>query len=601
MSQLPTRDAVQEALTWDLTTIFPSDAAWRDAFAAAAAQAAETTALKGTLGTSADALANGITTILAAYRAFEKVAVYASMKADQDTANATYQGFRAEVQALGAKIASQTAFLEPEILAIPEATLAAWLKDNATLQGYAHFIDDITEARAHTLSSEAEAMLAAAGDALSASQATFNVLNNADLQFGYVEDADGNEVQLSQALYGQLLESTNQTVRKDAFDTLYLAYGAFKNTFAQTLSGEIKRHNFSATTHHYPSARAAAMAGNHIPEPVYDTLVNAVNAHLPLFHRYIALRKRVLGLTPLHMYDLYTPLTGEPALSYTFDEAREEGLRALAPLGDDYVSHAHDIFYNRDIDVMENQGKRSGAYSGGAYDTHPFILLNWQDSLEHLFTLVHETGHSVHSWYTRHTQPYVYGDYPIFLAEIASTTNENLLTDYLLKTKPDPAVQALVLNHYLDGVKGTLFRQTQFAEFEHWLHTTDAAGTPLTAASISEFYADLNARYYGPDVARDPAIALEWARIPHFYMNYYVYQYATGFAAASTLAGRISAGEPGAVDRYLAFLKAGNSANAIDTMREAGVDMTQTAYLDAVFATFEKRLNQLEQLLGDQA
>ncbi|WP_179396209.1 oligoendopeptidase F [Lacticaseibacillus absianus] len=599
MQQLPKRQAVPEALTWDLTKIFATDADWEAAYAAVEAQAQATAGLQGTLGASADALAAGLEAVFATFRAFENVYVYASMKSDQDTADAHYQGYKAKAGALGAKVSAQTAFLEPEILAIPADTLSDWQANAAVLTPYAHNLAKIVKTRAHVLSASEESLLSAAGDALGSSRATFNVLNNADLKFGTVKDAKGNERQLSNGVYGQLLRSTNRDVREQAFKALYAAYGNYKGTFASTLAGETKRHNFLASAHHYPSARAAAMAHNDIPEPVFDTLLAQVNAHLPLLHRYVALRKRLLALPELHMYDLYTPLTGEPPLSYTFDEAKAEAKKALAPLGEDYLDHVDEIFDNRYIDVVENQGKRSGAYSGGAYDTPPYELLNWQDGLDALFTLVHETGHSVHSWYTRHNQPYQTGDYPIFVAEIASTSNENLLTDYFLKTQSDPKVRAYILNHYLDGFKGTVFRQTQFAEFEHWIHEQDAAGNPLTAAAMSQFYGDLNARYYGPDVARDPEIALEWARIPHFYMNYYVYQYSTGFAAAATLASRISAGVPGAVDKYLGYLKSGSSQYPIDTMKAAGVDMTQPDYLEDAFAVFEQRLDELEALIAE--
>lgn len=596
MSTLPERSAVPTALTWDLTTIYATDQQWEAAYAQAQTAAEALKTLKGRLGDSADALAQGLTQILAAYRQVERVYVYASLKSDQDTANATYQGFAARAQSLLTAVSASSAFMEPEILAIPHDTLAAWLTEDQ-LALYRHFIEAITASADHVLPTDQEALLSAAGDALNASAATFNVLNNADLKFGTVKDDTGESVTLSHGLYGELIKSTKRSVRKGAFESLYQTYGGLKHTFAQTLAGETKKHNFLATAHHYANARAAAMAQNHIPEDVYETLVTTVNRHLPSLHRYLHLRQRLLGLDELHMYDLYTPLNGKPPVSYTISEAKAEALKALAPLGLDYQQHVADIFNNRVLDVVENQNKRSGAYSGGSYDTKPFILLNWQDSVDALYTLVHETGHSVHSWYTRHNQPYVYGDYSIFVAEIASTTNENLLTDYFLKTRSDKQMQAYILNYYLDGFKGTVFRQTQFAEFEHWLHTQDAQGAPLTADALSQQYAALNAKYYQP-VVQDPQIALEWTRIPHFYYNYYVYQYATGFAAASTLAAGISANTPGAVEHYLNYLKSGSSRYPIETMQEAGVDMTKPDYLEAAFAVFDQRLDQLEQLLA---
>lgn len=594
--QLPTRDAVSEKLTWDLTTIFKNDAAFEAAFKKVKAQLPTLKALDRPFE-SASQLVATIEQSLATFRQLETVYVYASMKNDQDTTNATYQGYQAQVDALAAEVSAAAAFLEPAILAIPEAQLMDWIANTPSLATYELFIQTITNSRSHVLSGQAEALLAAAGDIFGAASQTFSVLDNSDLQFPKVTDENGQTLQLSDGVYSQLLQSTNKTVRQEAFEALYTTYGQFKNTFATTLATEIKGHNYLAQVHHYDSARQAALAPKAIPETVYTTLVDQVNRHLPLLHRYTELRKKQLNLSELHMFDLYTPLLGKPALTYTYEQAQVTAKEALAILGPDYAKQVAHIFDDRLIDVCENQGKRSGAYSGGAYDTDPFILLNWQNDLNNLYTLVHETGHSVHSAFTRQTQDYVYGDYPIFVAEIASTTNENLLTEYLLQTQSDPKVQAYLLNYYLDGFKGTVFRQTQFAEFEHAMHTAAANGQPLTAEFMSQQYAEINARYYGPAVVNDPQIALEWTRIPHFYMNYYVYQYATGFAAATTLANGISTKQPGALEYYLDYLKAGSSAYPIEIMQQAGVDMTSADYLERAFAVFEKRLAQLETLL----
>lgn len=594
--QLPTRDAVSEKLTWDLTTIFKNDAAFEAAFKKVKAQLPTLKALDRPFE-SASQLVATIEQSLATFRQLETVYVYASMKNDQDTTNAIYQGYQAQVDALAAEVSAAAAFLEPAILAIPEAQLMDWIANTPSLATYEHFIQTITDSRSHVLSGQEEALLAAAGDIFGAASQTFSVLDNSDLQFPKVTDENGQTLQLSDGVYSQLLQSTNKTVRQEAFEALYTTYGQFKNTFATTLATEIKGHNYLAQVHHYDSARQAALAPKAIPETVYTTLVDQVNRHLPLLHRYTELRKKQLNLSELHMFDLYTPLLGKPALTYTYEQAQVTAKEALAILGPDYAKQVAHIFDDRLIDVCENQGKRSGAYSGGAYDTDPFILLNWQNDLNNLYTLVHETGHSVHSAFTRQTQDYVYGDYPIFVAEIASTTNENLLTEYLLQTQSDPKVQAYLLNYYLDGFKGTVFRQTQFAEFEHAMHTAAANGQALTAEFMSQQYAEINARYYGPAVVNDPQIALEWTRIPHFYMNYYVYQYATGFAAATTLANGISTKQPGALEHYLDYLKAGSSAYPIEIMQQAGVDMTSADYLERAFAVFEKRLAQLETLL----
>ena len=453
--------------------------------------------------------------------------------------------------------------------------------------------------RPHTLPAEQEALLAGAGEIFGAASNTFAVLNNADLVFPVITDSQGEQIQLSHGVYGQLMESTDRTVRQAAYEGLYQVYEQFRNTFAQTLSTNVKTHNYRAKVRHFDSARAAALSGNHIPESVYDTLVAVVNQNLPLLHRYVALRKRLLGLEELYMYDMYTPLVGEAPIQYTYEEAVAKAKEALTPLGDEYQEVVAEAFSSRWIDVVENKGKRSGAYSSGAYDTAPYILLNWHDTLDQLFTLVHEMGHSVHSYFTRNNQPFVYGDYSIFLAEIASTTNENILTEYLLETEKDPLVRAYVLNHYLDGFKGTIFRQTQFAEFEHFIHEEDAAGVPLTAEYLSENYGKLNAKYYGDAVTYDDEIKLEWSRIPHFYYNYYVFQYATGFSAASALSKKILAEEPQALENYLNYLKAGSSDYPIEVMKKAGVDMTKPDYLEEAMKVFAARLDELEALLAE--
>ncbi|MGV0168851.1 oligoendopeptidase F [Furfurilactobacillus sp. WILCCON 0119] len=596
IKQLPTRDEVPEQLTWDLTQIFETDDAWHRAYKAVEQALTQVDHYKGTLGAGANELLSGTTYLLTVYHQLENVDVYASLKQEQDTSDQAAQALAAQAGDLAARAASALAWFRPEVLTIPEATLTEWLQ-TPQLAPYQHFFADLDRARTHTLPANEEALLAGASDIFGASAKTFGVLDNADLVFPVVKDNDGNDVRLSQGVYGVLLESTNRSVREAAFKQLYEVYMQFQNTFASTLISNVKGHNFDARVHHYESARAAALAENNVPEAAYETLVNEVNGHLDALHRYVALRKRLLKLDELHSYDLYTPITGAAPLSYTYSEAKQVALTALSVLGPDYVSHVEEAFDQRWIDVVETKGKRSGAFSSGVYDTNPYILLNWQDNLESLFTLVHEMGHSIHSYYTRHNQPYQYGDYAIFVAEIASTTNENLLTDYLLATNDDPKVRAYILNHYLDGFKGTVYRQTQFAEFEHWLHQEDAAGHPLTAKGLSEQYGQLNQTYYGAALTPDPEIANEWSRIPHFYYNYYVFQYATGFAAAATLASRITKQEPAARTRYLDFLKAGSAQYPLDVMKTAGVDMTQADYLTDAFTVFEERLNEFEHLM----
>ncbi|BDR58101.1 oligoendopeptidase F [Xylocopilactobacillus apicola] len=584
--------------TWDLTTIFKNDSDFEAAFNKVQELTSAASKYRSTMGADAEHFFGAIEASLKAFRLLETVYVYASMNNDLDTGNDKYQAYNARVNSLAAQVESALSFIQPEILSIDKKKIAEFLKENPAKEQYAHYLDFIEKKRPHVLNEEAEALISQVQDVLNTSAETFSVLSNNDLIFPSIIDEDGQKVRLTNGSYSLHIESYDRKVRKDAFKGMYQAYGDYKNTFAQTLSGQIKADNYLAKVHKYPDARSAAMATNNIPAIVYDNLVSAVHEHLDLLHRYVALRKKILQLDEMHMYDLYVPLLSEPPVEYNFEQAKKRARQALEIYGDEYLDAVDHIYNERMIDVYETKGKRSGGYSGGAYDTNPFILLNYQDTLDDVYTLIHETGHSVHSWLTRKYQPYVYGDYPIFVAEIASTTNENLLTDDFLANSDDPKLRAYILNHYLDGVKGTVFRQTQFAEFEHYLHTSEQNGIPITANGISEYYGKLNADYYGSSVVSDPEISLEWSRIPHFYYDYYVYQYATGFAAATTLSENMLSHQENAVDRYLGFLKSGNSQYPIETMKAAGVDMTKPDYLNKTFAVFEQRLNELESLIG---
>lgn len=597
--QLPRRSELTVELTWDLTKIFKDNLAFDSACEALTIELEKAENFKGTLGNGVTEFQKGIEYFLAMYRKIESIYVYAHLKNDQDTTNATCQALYGTANTLFAKVSEAISWFEPELLTLSDDKIWHYFEENKELEVYHHFIENILNDRPHILSADQEALLAGAGEIFEASSNTFSVLNNADLEFPVIENETGEKIQLTHGIYGQLMESVDRDVRKNAFEGFYKVYKQFRNTFASTLSSHVKSHNFKAKARQFPSARAASLNNNHIPESVYDNLVDVVNEHLPLLHRYIALRKRLLNLNELHMYDLYTPVLGEVSIQYSYQEAKKTALEALKPLGDDYSTAVTKAFNERWIDVVENQGKRSGAYSSGTYDTAPYILLNWHDSLDQLYTLVHEMGHSIHSYFTRENQPYVYGDYSIFLAEIASTTNENILTEYLLKTEKDPAVRAYVLNHYLDGFKGTVFRQTQFAEFEHFIHVEDAKGTPLTNEYLCENYSRLNEKYYGSDVIKDEEITMEWTRIPHFYYNYYVFQYATGFSAASVLSKKILSEEPEALENYLTYLKSGSSDYPIEVMKKAGVDMTKPYYLEDAMSVFENRLNEFESLIEE--
>ena len=590
------RNEIEEKYTWDLSTIFPTDEAFEAELAQVSEEVKKAAGLAGHLLDSADSLLTTTEIQLDLMRRIEKLYSYAHMKNDQDTRVAKYQEYQAKGMTLYSDFGQSFAFYEPEFMAITEEQYQAFLAEQPALQQYQHYFDKLLKKKAHILTQREEELLAGAGEIFGAAGETFAILDNADIVFPMVHDEDGNEVQLSHGNYITLVESKNREVRKEAYEALYSVYEQYQHTYAKTLQTNVKVHNYNAKVRKFSSAREAALSADFIPESVYDSLVSALNKHLPLLQRYIALRAKILGISDLKMYDMYTPLS-ETDYKFTYEEALAKSEEVLAILGKDYLSRVRTAFSERWIDVHENQGKRSGAYSGGSYDTNAFMLLNWQDTLDNLFTLVHETGHSMHSSYTRETQPYVYGDYSIFLAEIASTTNENILTEKLLEEVEDDATRFAILNHFLDGFRGTVFRQTQFAEFEHAIHKADQEGQVLTSEFLNELYADLNEKYYGLKKEDNPQIQYEWARIPHFYYDYYVFQYSTGFSAASALAEKIVHGSQEDKDKYLDYLKAGNSDYPLNVIKKAGVDMEKEDYLNAAFAVFERRLDEFEALV----
>lgn len=590
------RNEINEKDTWDLSTIFETDQKWEEELALLTEDTKQAASLEGHLLDSAVSLLEITERYLDLSRRLEKLYVYAHMKNDQDTRVAKYQEYYAKAMTLYSQLDQVFSFYEPEFMAITEDQYQNLLAEEPKLQPYKHFFDKLLQNKDHVLSQREEELLAGAGEIFGAASETFAILDNADIVFPFVKDEDGNEVQLSHGVYMRLVESKNREVRRGAYEALYSTYEQYQHTYAKTLQTNVKVQNYRAKVRNYKSAREAALAANFVPESVYDNLVSAVRKHLPLLHRYLSLRSKILGIPDLKMYDVYTPLSSVE-YSFTYEEALKKAEDALAVLGEDYLSRVKRAFSKRWIDVYENQGKRSGAYSGGSYDTNAFMLLNWQDNLDNLFTLVHETGHSMHSSYTRETQPYVYGDYSIFLAEIASTTNENILTEKLLQEVQDDATRFAILNNFLDGFRGTVFRQTQFAEFEHAIHQADQNGEVLTSEFLNNLYADLNQEYYGLSKEDNPQIQYEWARIPHFYYNYYVYQYSTGFAAASALAEKIVHGSQENRDRYIDYLKAGKSDYPLNIMRKAGVDMEKEDYLNDAFAVFERRLDEFEALV----
>ncbi|MGP4106691.1 oligoendopeptidase F [Virgibacillus sp. L01] len=595
--ELPKRSEIPEEKTWKLEDIFKTDDAWEKELQSLKDDIPSIEKFQGEITESAQNLYDVLKLQDQLSERLGKLFTYAHMRSDQDTTNSKYQEMNSKAENLLTIASSSMSYIVPEILSTDEEKLQSFVKEKEELKLYEKTLDEISRQRPHVLSEKEEALLAEASEPMSTADNTFGMLNNADLTFPTIKNEDGEEIDLTHGRYIGFLESKDRSVREAAFKAMYETYGKFKNTFSATLTGTVKTDNFNAKVRNYDSARHAALDGNNIPEQVYDNLVEAVNDKLPLLHRYAELRKKVLGLEALHMYDMYTPLVKDVDMTIPYEKAQEYVIDSFAPLGEDYVSKVKEGFENRWIDVEENKGKRSGAYSSGAYGTNPYVLLNWQGKVNDLFTLAHELGHSLHSYYTHESQPFRYGNYSIFVAEVASTCNEALLNDYMLNHVDDKKQKLYLLNHFLEGFRGTVFRQTMFAEFEHDIHKRMQEGEALTAEKLTEIYYNLNKKYFGDDVVSDEEIGLEWARIPHFYMNYYVYQYATGYSAATALSTQILNGEEGAVDRYLDFLKAGSSDYPIEVLKKAGVDMTSKEPILAAIDVFEEKLNEMEELL----
>ena len=597
IEKLPARSEIAEADKWALEDLFLTDADWEAAVKQLEEQLAQLKGYAGKVSASADALYAYLTLADETENLFEKVLVYSNEKMHEDMGNSTYQGYAAQAQAAATRLSAAEAFFEPELLAMEESRLQGFFKEDPKLEKYRLLIDRIWRRKEHTLSAAEEEILAKTYEMATAPDDIFSMFNDADAKFGTIRDENGKEVELTHGRFGGFMESSDRRVRKEAFEALYQTYDQFKNTLAATYSANVKKAKFYADVRKYPSALAAALAPGNIPTEVYDNLIETVHRFLPAMYRYVALRKRALGVEELHMYDVYVPLVADQTKKIPFAEAKEIVKRGLAPMGEEYVSHLEEGFDHRWIDVYENRGKRSGAYSWGAYGTHPYVLLNYQGKLDDVFTLAHEMGHALHSWYSNANQPYVYSGYLIFVAEVASTCNESLLMQYLLKESKDKKEKAYLLNHFIDQFKGTLFRQTMFAEFEKITHEMYAKGESLTAERLCAVYMDLNRKYFGEEMVSDLQIALEWARIPHFYTEFYVYQYATGFSCAIALSKRIlEMGEAGVAD-YMKFLKGGCSKDPIELLKMVGVDISTPKPVEDALQLFEELVSELEELL----
>lgn len=583
--------------TWNLESIYANNELWEEDYAALEKDAAEFAKLKGAIEADVSKIPAVLDAYYGLHRRLSKLSVYARMRFDQDTTDSTYQTMSAKIGSLGVKIGAASAFVEPEILSYSKEQLEAAEKENERTAYYGRKIEEMLRGQEHTLDAEKEELLAAAGDMAEAPDDIFSVLMNADMKYPDIVLEDGTHLPLTNSTYISYMESPDRAVREGAFKTLYGQIASLKNTFAAIYRGNLKQAKFYAQSRKYSSARAMYLADSNVPESVYDNLLSAVHEALPMMYRYVAVRKKVLGVDKLHMYDVYTPIVAAQNQTYEFEQAKQMVLEALKPMGEDYLSHAREGLENRWIDIYPNKGKKGGAYSWGCYDSQPFILLNYTKNLDSVFTLIHEMGHSIHSYYSITAQDYAYSDYKIFVAEVASTCNECLLMHDLLKKTTDKEQRKYLLNHYLDSFKGTLFRQTMFAEFEKTAHDYCAQGKPLTAEALSQMYLELNQKYFGPDMEKDEEIAYEWMRIPHFYTPFYVYQYATGYSAAVALSARIlKEGKP-AVDAYMSFLKGGESKDPIDLLKMAGVDMTTEKPVADALALFGELVAELEALV----
>lgn len=598
MQSVPKRSEVPKELTWDLESVYANDSLWEQDFAQVESLIPKLAECQGALGRSAQDLKTCVDLYLKIYMLLDQMVSYARMRRDEDTSNPKYIALADRGLSLWIKASAASAFIVPEVLAIAPETVTAWVQSDPDLQIYAHYLEDLGRQRPHVRTAEIEELLAQTGEVARAPEEIFGQLNDADLKFPNITDAEGNSVELTQERYIRFIESADRRVRRDAYKSLYQVYRQHSHTLATTLGSQVKTHVFFSRARRHASALAASLHGNNIPVAVYKNLIATVRRNLHYMHRYVKLRKRILGLDEMYFYDLYVPIVPEVSVSYTYPEAVDTVLASLAPLGETYVHDLRQGVASRWVDVMENEGKRSGAYSGGAYTTAPFVLLNYQGTLNDVFTVAHELGHSMHFYYTRRSQPFVYGDTNIFVAEVASTLNEQLLSHHLLQQTADPKLRQYLVNYNLEQFRRTLYRQTMFAEFELWLHEQVEAGAALTVESLCEQYRQLNADYYGPDLTLDDDIALEWSRIPHFYYNFYVFQYATGMSAAVALSQQIlSEGQP-AVDRYLGFLRSGNSDYAINVLQRAGVDMASPDAVQQALDVFGQLLGEMEAVIG---
>lgn len=594
MSEIVKRADAPVENTWKLEDLFPNRKAWDQEYEEVKQLAKKAEQFQGKLN-SAESIGNCFKLEDELSLKTERVYVYAHLHHDEDTAEPTYQGLSQKAKKLGVEVSESLSFVTPEILALPDHQLDAFIED-PKLADYRFTLQEMKREKAHILGKTEEALLAQVGNLAQAPQTIFGMLNNADLKFPKIKNENGKEVELTHGSYIQFLESPHREVRERAFKAVYDTYAKNKNTIASTLSANVNKNIFYSRVRKYPSVLEMSLYGDNIPKEVYTNLIDTIHESLPLLHRYMKLRKKLLGVDELHMYDLFAPLVDEYKMDITYEDAKKQTKEGLKPLGADYLASLQKGYDERWIDVYENENKRTGAYSWGAYGTHPYVLLNHKNNLNSMFTLAHEMGHALHSYYSDNALKYRDAQYTIFLAEVASTTNEALLMDYLLNKSTDPKEKMYLLTYYADQFRTTVFRQTMFAEFEKIVHERAEQGESLTPQLLSEIYYDLNVKYHGPGMKVDKDIEMEWARIPHFYNSFYVYKYATGFSAATSFSKQIlEEGQP-AVDRYLGFLKSGGSDYSINILKKAGVDMSSPQPIREAMSVFEEVITEMEKL-----
>ena len=592
---IPKRSEVKKEYTWALEDIFATDDLWNEALEEMREVPQKLAGFAGHLGDSAETLLDYFKFSDEMEVKLDRLAEYSMRRADEDTGNSFYQSMKGRFMGVYVGIASAASFETPELLSIPDETLEGFYKAKPELELYRRKLDKIRSQREHVLSDAEEKLLASVSEVANSAQEIASSFRNADLKFPAIHDKDGNEYKVTQGSYVPLLENPERDVRRQAFESLHGTFEAFKNTSAAFLNSQMKQLTFYSRARKYGSNLEAALSRTEVPVAVYHNLIDTVNANLKYLHRYVGLRKKLMGLDEMHMYDLYMPIIADADSEIPYEKAKEIIMEALQPLGEDYLKVLKSGFDNRWIDVYENEGKRSGAYSAGG-DPHPYVLLNQKDTLDSMFTIAHEMGHSMHTYYSVKNQPIAYRNYVIFVAEVASTCNEVLLVRYLLNKTADKKERAYLINHFLEQFRGTVYRQTMFAEFELWMNEKVEAGETLTADMMNEAYYALNKKYFGDEITVDKLISVEWARIPHFFYNYYVFQYATGFSAAVAIANRIlKEGKP-AVDDYLRFLSGGSSTDPISLLKIAGVDMASPKPIEDGLKLFNELLDEMEEL-----